>query len=163
MNDPFSQKPREILVICTGNICRSPMGEGILRDRLRRAGLGDIRVASAGTSGWDHQPPTPEAVRACAEIGIDISGLRSAPLEAEMAEGADWILAMEPIHLRYLKRAFSGAREKADLLGRFHPEEPGMAVPDPYGKPFSAYRDARDRILRSVEGLVEQLSGETGA
>ncbi|MFP4309751.1 MAG: low molecular weight protein-tyrosine-phosphatase [Desulfococcaceae bacterium] len=158
MNDAFSQKPHEILVICTGNICRSPMGEGILRDLLRKAGLGDIRVASAGTSGWDNHPPTPEAVRACAEIGNDISGFRSAPLEAEMAERADWILAMEPNHLRYLERSFPGAREKADLIGRFHPERPGLAVHDPYGEPFSAYRDARDRILRSVEGLVVALT-----
>jgi len=158
MTDAFFQKPDEILVICTGNICRSPMGEGILRDRLRDAGFGDIRVASAGTSGWDNHPPTPEAVRACGEIGIDISGLRSAPLETEMAERADWILAMEAIHLRYLERAFPGSRKKADLLGRFHPVEPGMAVPDPYGEPFSAFRDARDRILRSVEGLVAALT-----
>jgi protein-tyrosine-phosphatase len=158
MTDAFSQKPHEILVICTGNICRSPMGEGILRDRLREAGFGDIRVASAGTSGWDNHPPTPEAVRACGEIGIDISGLRSAPLEAEMAERADWILAMEPIHLRYLERAFPGFGERADLLGRFHPEQPGMEVSDPYGQPLSAYRDARDRIFRSVEGLVAALT-----
>jgi protein-tyrosine phosphatase len=163
MTDAFSQTPHEILVICTGNICRSPMGEGILRDRLREAGFGDIRVVSAGTSGWDNHPPTPEAVRACVEIGIDISDLRSAPLEAEMAERADWILAMEPNHLRYLERSFPGSREKADLIGRFHPEQPGMTVPDPYGEPFSAYRDARDRILRSVEGLIKLLSGQTGA
>lgn len=158
MDLPFSTFPDDILVICTGNICRSPMAEGILRDRLAKAGLEAIRVASAGTSGWDRFPPTPDAVRACAEIGIDISDLRSKPVDSEMVRRADWILAMEPNHLRFLERAFPAAEKKAALLGKFHPEAPGVSVPDPYDRPFFAYEEARDRILRSVEGVVRALS-----
>ena len=74
---------KTILFVCTGNVCRSPMAEGIFRQATR--GRGDYRVMSAGLGACDGQPPSPYAVQAVKELGIDISGLRS-----RMLTRRDW-------------------------------------------------------------------------
>jgi len=88
-----------ILVVCTGNICRSPIAEGILRDELQRR-LGDDapRVISAGIAGWDDAPATPEAVEAARERGTDISGHVARRLTRGDIERADLILCMAGEH-----------------------------------------------------------------
>jgi protein-tyrosine phosphatase len=88
-----------ILVVCTGNVCRSPMAEGFLRKALADA-LGDVApsVASAGTAGWEGSEATPEAVAAAAELGVDISGHRARRLRPGMAETADLVLCMTREH-----------------------------------------------------------------
>jgi protein-tyrosine phosphatase len=105
----------QVLVVCTGNICRSPMAEGFLRDLLRHrsnAGTGaidarpdpvpgpdePIAVSSAGTSGWDGSPATPEAVLAAGGYESDISGHRARRLEAHHVEQADLIVGMTTDH-----------------------------------------------------------------
>jgi len=62
-----------ILVVCTGNICRSPMAQGLLRSELEARSIADVTVESAGISGWDGAAATPEAVEALGELGIDIA------------------------------------------------------------------------------------------
>jgi protein-tyrosine phosphatase len=88
-----------ILVVCTGNICRSPIAEGMLRDALR-ARFGDAAptVSSAGTAGLDGAGPTPEAVTAAAEHGVDIAGHRARSLDPAPASDADLLLAMAGEH-----------------------------------------------------------------
>jgi protein-tyrosine phosphatase len=88
-----------ILVVCTGNICRSPIAEGILRDELRRR-LGEDapEVISAGVSGWEGSPATPEAVEAANERGTDISGHIARRLTRGHVERADLILTMAGEH-----------------------------------------------------------------
>jgi low molecular weight protein-tyrosine phosphatase len=87
-----------ILLVCTGNICRSPMAEGFLRRELRQRGIDGIRVESSGLSGWDGSGATNEAVEALTEYGLDISGHAAQRLTRDMAEGADLIVAMSAEH-----------------------------------------------------------------
>jgi protein-tyrosine phosphatase len=83
-----------ILVVCTGNICRSPMAEGFLRRLLSSRGVTGIELRSAGTSGWDGSAAAPESVEAAAERGADITAHLARRLDREMLEEADLILAM---------------------------------------------------------------------
>jgi protein-tyrosine phosphatase len=86
-----------ILVVCTGNICRSPMAEGFLRRRLEAEGK-RAEVSSAGTSGWDGSPAMPESVDAAAGRETDISEHRARRLSRGMIESADLILGMTAEH-----------------------------------------------------------------
>jgi protein-tyrosine phosphatase len=87
-----------ILVVCTGNICRSPMAEGFLRRSLASRRATPIDLSSAGTYGWDGSGATPESVEAAAERGADISRHQARRLGAEMLESADLVLAMSAEH-----------------------------------------------------------------
>lgn len=100
-----------ILVICTGNICRSPIAEGLLRDALqRRFAERAPEVASAGTGGLEGSGAKPESVQAAAELGIDIGGHIARRLTAEMADGADLILCMASEH----RGRFAAGSDRAD-------------------------------------------------
>ena len=88
-----------ILVICTGNICRSPISEGLLRDALeRRFGAAAPGVSSAGTSGLEGSGAMPESVQAASELGIDIAGHVARRLTPAMASEADLLLCMASDH-----------------------------------------------------------------
>jgi len=148
---------KSVLIVCTGNICRSPMGEGVLRHRLAQAKLSHIRINSAGTLGWDNRKPTSEAIRACSEIGIDISSLRSAPISEQMLRKADLTVAMERHHVDEMVKFYNAPAEKLFLLGDFHTSRPGMEIGDPYGMPISCYRKILKFIYQCSDGLTDKL------
>jgi protein-tyrosine phosphatase len=106
-----------ILVVCTGNICRSPIAEGILRDELQRR-LGDDapEVISAGVSGWDGSPATPEATEAANERGTDISGHVARRLSRRDVDRADLILCMAGEHREQVLHAVARASDKVFTL-----------------------------------------------
>jgi protein-tyrosine phosphatase len=87
-----------ILMVCTGNICRSPMAEGFLRRELQQRAVEGISVESSGLSGWEGSPPTPEAVEALAEYELDISAHQARRLTRDMAERAELVVAMSAEH-----------------------------------------------------------------
>jgi protein-tyrosine phosphatase len=88
-----------ILVVCTGNVCRSPMAEGLLRNALAARFADEApTVSSAGTAGWEGKPAMPEAVRAAAERGAEIADHTARALTEEMVEPADLVLAMATEH-----------------------------------------------------------------
>src|SRR5436190_13969574 len=88
----------QVLLVCTGNICRSPMAEGFLRGLFRQRNANDISVASAGTSAWDGSPATPEAIAAAAEREADISAHRASRVTSRHVERADLVLGMSSDH-----------------------------------------------------------------
>jgi protein-tyrosine phosphatase len=121
-----------VLVVCTGNVCRSPIAEGMLRAAFReRLGEGAPQVVSAGTSGWEGSTADPSAVAACAERGIDISGHRARALREADAFSAGLVIAMAQEHadaMRNLvpKRTFT-LKELVRLLEALDPPEEGTA------------------------------------
>ncbi|HEX4350046.1 MAG TPA: hypothetical protein VH251_06655 [Verrucomicrobiae bacterium] len=88
---------KTILFLCTGNVCRSPMAEGLFRHAVK--GRGDFRVLSAGLGALDGQPPTHFSVLAMREIGLDIAHQRSQALTAELVGAADYIFGMTNSHV----------------------------------------------------------------
>src|SRR5437764_11797047 len=109
---------KTILFVWTGNICRSPMAEGLFRHAVRERGE-DYRVLSAGVGAVDGQPPSPHAVRALKELGIDISRQRSRMLTSDLVEAADYIFGMTHGHVDAVMLLFPQAAEKTFLLREF--------------------------------------------
>ena len=150
---------KSVLFVCTGNICRSPIAEGLFRRLL--GNRKDIEVASAGVHAVRGQPPSLYAVQVCEEEGVDISGLRSQPLTAALIDQATHIFAMTGAHLETIQLLFPDGAEKSFLLREF--EEPDTTVwrdvPDPIGLGRDVYEVCARTIknaLPSVLAFVEQ-------
>src|ERR1700726_5012460 len=144
---------KNILFVCTGNVCRSPMAEGLFRQMV--ANRPDIRVRSAGVSAFPGQPPSPHAVEVLAELRVDISKLRSLPLSEEMVRGASCIIAMTRSHMESIHYLFPEAAEKTFLLREFEDYAPSLDVSDPIGMGREAYEVTRDIIRRALPGILK--------
>lgn len=112
-------EPLRLLVVCLGNICRSPMAEGALRARLAQAGLdASVIVDSAGTGNWHvGRPPDPRAIETASRHGVDISALRGRQLGVEDFARFDWLLCADRANLRDASAlAPAGSRARMSLL-----------------------------------------------
>jgi tRNA threonylcarbamoyl adenosine modification protein (Sua5/YciO/YrdC/YwlC family) len=155
-------RPAHILLVCTGNTCRSAMAEGLARKMFSARGLGSIRVRSAGTCAMGGQPAAPWAQEvAQEEAGIDLSGHRARQLTQENLREADLILAMALSHARYIAGMGQQFARKTYLLTSFSSSHGGDPedIPDPLGGPRRAYQQAFRRIKRELERIVPALVG----
>ncbi len=150
---------KNVLFVCTGNICRSPIAEGLFRQLI--GNRKDIGVASAGVHASRGQVPSLHAVLALRDQGVDISSIRSQPLTATLVERATHIFTMTGAHLETIQMLFPHGTNKSYLLREF--EEPGMTVwrdvPDPIGSGREVYLHCAATIknaLPSVLAFVEQ-------
>jgi protein-tyrosine phosphatase len=162
---PAAAPELRILMVCMGNICRSPTAEGMLRQKLNEAGLAErIEVDSAGTyGGHAGDPPDPRSQRHAARRGLDLSALRARQVAEDDFRRFGLILAMDEDNLEALERVRPADAPPPRLLMEFA-RRPGAPreVPDPYyGGP-----DGFERVLDLVEdactGLVENLRRERG-
>ncbi|MSO78933.1 MAG: protein-tyrosine-phosphatase [Acidimicrobiia bacterium] len=175
-----------MLVVCTGNICRSPMGEVLLRARLEARGA-SANVHSAGTMAWDVTPP-PEAVAVMEEMGLDISSHRSRPLTVDLIEHADVVLGMTRNHVGRVVALVPDAAVRAFLVGelvrlgelvgeraggetvaawarRVGATRPDVRVPgrgddevaDPYGESLAFYRATATRLDADLRRVAALL------
>lgn len=153
-----------VLMVCSGNICRSPTAEGVLRAQLQRAGLaGRVQVDSAGTQGLHaREAPDPRAQAAAQRRGYDLSRLRARKVTGDDFRRFQRIMAMDEGHLGWLQDAAPpDSRARIELL-MAHARTPGRPpeVPDPY---YGAPQDF-ERVLDFVEdacaGLVQALQRE---
>lgn len=146
-------EPQRLLVVCLGNICRSPMAEGAIRARLQAAGLGDdVVVDSAGIGAWHvGEPPDPRAITTAARYGVDLSGLRARQLQADDFQHFDWLLCADRGNLRDLSLvAPTGATARSSLLLPWAGMPPHSEIPDPYaGGP-----DDFERVWRLVDAAA---------
>ncbi len=158
--DPSATFTR-VLMICTGNICRSPTAEGVLRAKLQRAGLqGQVLVDSAGTQGYHtNEPPDARAVRAAAQRGYQIGNIRARPMRPEDFAAFDWLVAMDRTHVEWLRKRSSPATAGRICLlmpmARLHRDT--QEVPDPYYGGPAGFEHVLDLVEDACDGVVERL------
>ena len=146
-------RPRSILVVCHGNICRSPYLHAVLQRSLP-----DIAVASAGFIGRDRQVPR-VSLEVSAQRGIDLSMFRSRPITPDLVRRADLIIVMEPDQGTHLQRVFAASSGRLVLAGDLDPAVSATrAVQDPWMQPAHVFEAAFDRLDRSAATLVELVS-----
>ncbi|HTA65819.1 MAG TPA: low molecular weight protein-tyrosine-phosphatase [Xanthomonadaceae bacterium] len=142
---------KRILVVCIGNICRSPTAECLLRERL---GHGDFDVSSAGLSAVVGEPMDPTAVELLREQGVDGSGHRGRQLTGDLLRKSDLILTMEKSHTASIVRGTPEVSGKIFLLGKWQSE---VDIPDPYRRPRSAFVHAYRLIDKGVSSWLPYL------
>ncbi len=142
---------KHILVICVGNICRSPMAEALLREALR--GQEDIVVESAGLGALVGHPASEFAVELMDERGLDINSHRARQIEPDLVNAADLILVMESRHKKTIDSVEPTVRGKVHRLGEWQDQN----IDDPYRQPREAYEKALRGIEEGVASWVERL------
>jgi tRNA threonylcarbamoyl adenosine modification protein (Sua5/YciO/YrdC/YwlC family) len=147
------------LVVCSGNTCRSPMAAGLLRRLLARKlgipekdlGAHGYSVESAGMSAAGGLSPTPAAVRALADRGIDIASHKSQPLTPDLACRADYIFAMTDSHVDGIARLCPAARDRVYKLGATN-------IEDPIGESDEVYAQCARRIEQALKDRLEEVT-----
>lgn len=182
----WSRPELRVLFVCTANVCRSPLAEGLLRYRLRGIGLaGRIQVGSAGTSAAQRgRPPDPRVKQLAAEVGFPLGRIRSRQLTPQMVQRNDYVLVMEHEHLESVRQLGAGLPgvdevfqnstsqnstsqnnvfpEKVQLLGRFL-VPPGTSnrevaeIPDPYFGHQQGFQVVYERIDEALTGFISCL------
>lgn len=149
-----------ILFVCTGNICRSPTMEGVLRTLAEQEGI-TLRVDSAGTHGYHiGEAPDPRSIKAAAERGYDISGLRARKLCARDFEQFDLILALDSGHYQELQRLCPPHLGHKVALYLEYTASKGEDVPDPYYGDAQGFETVLDMALEGCRNLLVKLRNQ---
>lgn len=164
---PVSQNSKfNILFVCSGNSCRSPLAEGLLRMKIPSRLQDEVVIKSAGTLGIDGSPAARYSVQIVQEMGGDISGHRSQGVTEELMAETDLILAMAAEHVEYLHGEFPQYRENIFLLKRFaraanetgdHDDPEGDDIFDPIGSSKETYRACAEIIDAELERVMPTL------
>ncbi|WP_324780837.1 low molecular weight protein-tyrosine-phosphatase [Thiobacillus sedimenti] len=155
-----------VLFVCMGNICRSPMAEGMFRKAVREAGLESrVETDSAGTHAYHvGSPPDPRAQQAIRQRGEDISDLRGRKVADADFERFDYILVMDGDNYeRLIERAPSRHHGKIRRLLSFSRKWPNLDVMDPYYGGPQGFEENLDMIEDAVRGLLREIASDSGA
>ncbi|MDD4882062.1 MAG: low molecular weight phosphotyrosine protein phosphatase [Gallionellaceae bacterium] len=149
-----------VLMVCMGNICRSPTAEGVFRQRLREAGLEDaVRLDSAGTHSYHiGKSPDSRASQVAARRGYDLSDLVGRQVSPTDFDEFDLILAMDHDNLANLKSICPrGQEHKLRLFLSFSSRYTGQEVPDPYYGGAQGFDHVLDMVEDAAEGLLDEI------
>ena len=149
-----------VLFVCLGNICRSPLAEGVFRHLVKEAGIEDhFEIDSCGTGDWHIGGlPDPGSLAVAKKHNIDMEGQRSRQIKAEDLQDFDYIYAMDEKNLRDIKKIGS-AKGKLHLFREFDIfKSKDLNVPDPYGLTGDAFGEVYDIVYRCSENILEEIS-----
>jgi protein-tyrosine phosphatase len=147
-----------VLFVCWGNICRSPLAQGVFEDVLRREELDDeVFVDSAGTGSWHvGSPPDDRAQRSASARGLDLSAQRARRILADDCEEFDYVLTMDEQTYRTVASLCRGSAVVRPFLD-FAPHSPEREVPDPYGGGPDGFEHVLDLVEEASEGLLKDI------
>ena len=148
-----------VLMVCMGNICRSPSAEGVLRARLTAIPELAVEVDSAGTHDYHvGDPPDPRAIAHAARRGVTIAGLRARQVSAADFDRFDLVLAMDRSNLARLQaRCPEAQAHKLKLLLDYAPRASVREVPDPYYAGAESFEQVLDLLELAADGLIDAL------
>lgn len=146
-----------VLMVCTGNICRSPMAAAILPANLPDGLQRYVQVASAGTHAHNGLPAEPQAIAVMAARGVDIRSHRSRRIDAALIDWADWAVVMETVHSDLIRRRWPTVGAIVVPISRYSATHPSVDIPDPYGGSTDDYRLSAARIDACLENLIDDL------
>jgi protein-tyrosine phosphatase len=149
-----------LLMVCLGNICRSPLAEGAVRAHLDRCGLDWVTVDSAGTGGWHAgEPPDPRSIAVAAASGVDIRAQRARKLVQADFQHFDWLLCADRSVLRDVRAAAPAeARERVALLLEWAGQGAGADIPDPYTGGPEDFRRVWAMVDAAAAGIVARIA-----
>ncbi len=153
---------KSVLFVCLGNICRSPLAQGIFEHQVRLAGLEkEYDADSAGTSAWhEGEPPHEGSIRVAKKYGISIERQRSRPVHPKDAEIFDYIIAMDTANRESLLSEFRFPKSKVHLMRDFSlsgQSGKDLSVPDPWGMRDDAFENVYAILNDAVAGFISQL------
>jgi protein-tyrosine phosphatase len=147
---------KTILIVCTANICRSPMAAGILEQRLASRGLSDqVRVVSAGVYAEPGSAASKEAIITLRQRSVDIAAHRSQQLTPDLLDGADLVLVMQEGHRRSIFYFGAQYLAKVYLLTEMSGKHDDVA--DPFGGPIEGYVMTANRLEQLIDAGMPQI------
>jgi protein-tyrosine phosphatase len=148
----------KVLFVCAGNICRSPLAQGVFEDVLRHEGLEEeVLVDSAGTGDWNvGSPPDERAQRSARLRGLDLSAQRARRFSPDDCESFDYVLTMDEENYKTVSSVCRGSAVVRPFLA-FAPGLPEREIPDPYYGGPDGFEHVLDLARKTSEGLVEDI------
>ncbi len=154
-----------VTVVCTANICRSPMAAEMLQHALRAEPepVRSLEVVSAGIAASDGDPPSEHSVRALEKVGLTLDGHRSRRLTRDLLEASCLVLVMTKSHRSILREVFPEVETEILLFREPMSTVSDLEIPDPFGADLASYEACRDSMVEAIPSIVAHLKTVCGA